>query len=250
MKVHLRLVTAASLAVLCLAVAALPAAAADITLYSNGPAYANDTTAWAIGPAPAPHGPIITNSFYIGAPSTVTAFSFVVWVPNLDTPANVEYVIGTTAFGYDIAQGYVSLSASNLSYLWSNSSSLCQPASAGCDVYEVTVTVSPSVLVTTIGTYWLTLDDGATTNDNPLLWDQNDNGGSFPNGGAGCTGWNNSGTPCPSTAYTFINSNLTLIPSEDPDIIGHLAAPEPSSILLLGSGILGLGGIWRRKPKE
>ena len=169
-------------------------------------------------------------------------------MPIADTPANVDYVIGTTALGYDIAQGYVS--ALSFSMLWSNTSSLCQP-SPGCDVYEVTVTVSPSVLLTTPGTYWLTLDAGATTNGNPMFWDQNDDGGLSPNGGAGCTGWNNSGTPCPSDAYTFLDPNyLTQIPSEDPDIIGYLSVPEPGSIVLLGSGILGLVGIRRRKLKE
>ncbi len=184
MKVQLRLVSASLLAVLCLAVAILPAAAGNITLYSNGPASTNDTNAWAIGPIHS--GNFVTNSFYIGVPSTITAFSFAAWVPIGDTPSYVAYSIGTTPFDYDVGLG--AMYPLSFSYLWSNASTLCLPASAGCDVYEVTVTVAPSVSLG-IGTYWLTLDDGVTTGYERMLWDEN--------GGTGCTGWNNSGAALP-----------------------------------------------------
>jgi PEP-CTERM motif len=209
-----------------------------IVLYSNGAASQNDTNAWRIGPAPPPHGPAVTNSFYIGQQSIVTAFSFAVWVAQGDTPTGVDYEIGTTAFDYDVALGSTVLS--NIKKLpWSNTSTLCFSSSTVCDVYEVTGTVFPSVSLAT-GTYWLTLSNGYTTGFGVMLWDEN--------GGAGCTGWSNNG-PCPSDAYNNFDT-VTPNPSEDPDIIGHLAAPEPDSILLFGSGIVGLVGILRRKLKE
>ena len=62
------------------------------------------------------------------------------------------------------------------------------------------------------------------------------------------------GTGCPSSAR---ESAVGTIPSESFDIRGNVMAgndnlapgqtPEPSSIMLLGSGMLGLAGILRRR---
>jgi hypothetical protein len=65
----------------------------------------------------------------------------------------------------------------------------------------------------------------------PVYWDENS--------GAGCKS-----IGCPSQAS---ESAVGTIASEAFTIIGTAATPEPSSILLFGSGILGLAGVLRRK---
>ena len=84
-------------------------------------------------------------------------------------------------------------------------------------------------------TYWLNLQNATVPSGDPVYWDENS--------GAGC-----GGSGCPSSAS---ESALGTIPSEAFTIGGGSSTsgstPEPSSIMLFGSGILGLAGVLRRK---
>jgi hypothetical protein len=75
------------------------------------------------------------------------------------------------------------------------------------------------------------------SNGDPVYWDENS--------GAGCGG-TGGGANCPASAS---ESSVGTIPSEDFTIGGGSGGttPEPSSIMLFGSGILGLAGLLRRK---
>src|ERR1700690_3340141 len=98
MKFHI-----ASLAILCLALAAVPAASQNI-LYSNGPI--NGTTdAWTIN-----FGYIVSDSFNLTAAGTVTGFDFGVWEFPGDKLSSVDWSIttdenGGTVFGSGPASG-------------------------------------------------------------------------------------------------------------------------------------------------
>ena len=84
------------------------------------------------------------------------------------------------------------------------------------------------------GNYWLTLENATTSEVGPLYWDENS--------GVGCTS-----PGCPSTAQ---ENTLGSIPSEAFTVSGVPSpgtTPEPGSIILLGSGILGLSVVLRRK---
>jgi len=91
------------------------------------------------------------------------------------------------------------------------------------------------------GTYWITLDNAAVTSGDPVYWDENS--------GAGC-----GGSGCPSSAQ---ENTVGTIPSEAFTLYGPCGfgnspdcgppIPEPSSIMLFGSGILGIAGVLRRK---
>ena len=81
--------------------------------------------------------------------------------------------------------------------------------------------------------YWLTLANATVTNGDPVYWDENSGGGCHSPG-------------CPSIAY---ENTLGTIPSEAFTIGGGGSGttPEPSSIILFGSGLVGLRGVLRRK---
>jgi hypothetical protein len=86
------------------------------------------------------------------------------------------------------------------------------------------------------GMYWLELQNAVDTQGNPVFWDQNS--------GVGCHS-----PGCPSEA----GENFESIPSEAFSLLGTSSAststsvPEPSSLMLFASGVLGLGGLLRRK---
>lgn len=201
------------LAILCVAVCAT--AFAD--LYNNGPT--NGTVnAWNLYPY------VVSDSFQVSANATMTSFTFAEWVPAGSTPLTVDWAIGTSPYGRDLGLGHAAPIYASL---------LCssgQPFNGGTcggdydyDIYNSTVTI-PSAHLFAGQTYWLTLRNST------------DNFGDVD-------GWDiNSG---PSQAY---HSLLGAVPSESFTINGTAATtPEPGSIVLLGTGILGLAGILRRR---
>jgi PEP-CTERM motif-containing protein len=78
---------------------------------------------------------------------------------------------------------------------------------------------------------WLNLQNAAVPSGDSVFGDENS--------GKGCRG-----TGCPSSAW---ESAVGTIPSEAFTIGCGGSTPEPSSIMLFGSGILGLAGVLRRK---
>jgi len=200
----------ASLTILCLALAAIPAWAS----YDNGPI--NGTTdAWTIN-----FGYIVSDS-YISDGSTVTGFSFGTWEFPGDTMLTVDWSItsaenGGTTFG----SGTASVTDK---YISSNQ--------FGYNIDLITVT-GLNVTEVSGATYWLNLQNAVISSGDPVFWDENS--------GVGCKG-----TGCPSSAS---ESAIGTIPSEAFTINpGGGTVPEPSSIMLFGSGILGLAGLLRRK---
>jgi len=77
------------------------------------------------------------------------------------------------------------------------------------------------------GTYWLNLMNAVVPSGDPVYWDENS--------GPSSASENSVGT-IPSEAFT-INYSTCCGPT----------TPEPSSIMLFGSGILGLAGLLGRK---
>ena len=203
-----------SLTILCLALAA-PAFAGVI--YSDGPTLGTTNALFIDGPNPGPFNQSISDGFVATASGTAYSLDFGVWVTPGTTPTTVSWWLGTTAFGSDISSG--SIAQVGYTFLFNN---------GGWDVYDATVT-GLSGSLSAGSSYWLTLgnanDRGGTQFD---AWDIN-NGpancqfavGGVPQGGCGFGG----------EAFT-LNSSST---------------PEPGSMMMLGTGVLGLAGVLRRK---
>ena len=209
MKLHIAL-----LAMVCLALAAVPAWAN----YDNGPI--NGTTdAWTIN-----FGYIVSDS-YVSDGSTVTGFQIGVWEFPGDTLSSIDWSItsaenGGTTFGSGTASG------GNVSDTFISTNQY------GYDIDKISVS-GLNVHEVSGATYWLNLQNASVPSGDPVYWDENS--------GVGC-----GGTGCPSSAS---ESAVGTIPGEAFTITGGGTGtvPEPSSIMLFGSGILGLAGVLRRK---
>ena len=204
----------ALLAMVCLALAAIPAMAQGT--YDNGPI--NGTTdAWTIN-----FGYIVSDTFTAPG-AAVNSFSFGVWEFGGDSMTSVDWSItsaenGGTVYGSGTASG----KALTDTFISSNQ--------YGYDDDLIAVT-GLSVKTTTGSTYWLNLQNAVVPSGDPVFWDENS--------GKGC-----GGSGCPSLAS---ESSVGTIPGEAFTIGGGGTTPEPSSIMLFGSGILGLAGVLRRK---
>ncbi len=198
----------AALTVVCLALAAIPAWAD----YSNG-AINGTTDAWTIN-----FGYVVSDTF-IADSSSVTGFMAGVWEFPGDTLTSVDWSITSgensgTVFGSGTASG-ASLSDS---YISSNQ--------YGYNIDKITVT-GLNVATTSGTTYWLNLQNAAVASGDPVYWDENSGPSSASESALGTI---------PSEAFTVNTGGST-----------SGSTPEPSSIMLFGSGILGLAGVLRRK---
>jgi PEP-CTERM motif len=220
MRVHL-----AWLTLLCLALAAIPSTAQYDSFsgqYDNGPI--NGTTdAWTIN-----FGYVVSDTF-TGLGDYAFQFSFGVWELPGDTMSSVQWSI-TSGENSGTVYASGSASGSNLtdSFISSNQ--------YGYNIDTITVT-GINVYTSSATTYWLNLQNAAVPSGDPVYWDENS--------GAGCGGLNGTKQGCPSMAS---ESAVGTIPSEAFTFgISRQGTPEPNSIMLLGSGILGLAGMLRRK---
>jgi PEP-CTERM motif len=211
-----------SLTLLCLALAAIPAWAD----YENGPI--NGTTdAWTIN-----FGYVVSDTFVADA-STVTGFMFGVWEYPGDTLNSVDWSITSqenagTVYGSGTAKGGCCGSGGG-----SLTDTFISSNQYGYNIDLVTVS-GLNVGVPGGVELWLNLQNAAVPSGDPVYWDENS--------GKGCKSQG-----CPSMAS---ESALGTIPSEAFTInTGGTSGttPEPGSILLFGSGILGVAGILRRR---
>jgi hypothetical protein len=205
------------LTILCVLLAVAPATAQ----YDNGP-YNGNTSAWAVN-----FGFSVSDSFTVPDGSTIPGLTFVYWDASYsDVLTTVDMAIGSTSFGTDGFFG--TLTGVTNTFLGTNQ--------FGYALYQAGYAFS----VPWSGDGFVTLSNACSTSgcsvNNPIYWDENS--------GIGCQS-----PGCPSTAY---ENTLGSIASESftlgtPNCDNCGITPEPSSIILFGSGILGLVGILRRK---
>ncbi len=211
-QIHLGCLSLATL--LCLNLIAIPSMAG--TLYGNGP-FNGTVDSWTIN-----SGFVVSDTFTLTSNSTVRGFDFTAWAFPGDTPLTVDWSISSAANGGTVfGSGTASLTTTSL----------------GTNQYGYAIdgeTVTGLNLPLYAGGDWLNLGNATTAQDNPLYWDENS--------GAGCTS-----PGCPSQAS---ENSVGSIPSESFTISGDSGGgttPEPSTIMLLGSGIMGLTVVMRRR---
>ena len=200
-----------------LALAALPLAADLAPGYDNGPI--NGTTdAWTID-----FGYVVSNTFT--GISYAEFLQFGLWEFPGDTLTSVDWSITSgensgTVYGQGTASG---------EYLKDEFISTNQ---YGYNIDRIYVWAT-NVKLDQNQTYWLNLFNAAVPSGDPVFWDENS--------GEHCGG-TGGGANCPSEAS---NNAVGTIPSEAFTINSGVPTPEPSSIMLFGSGILGLAGVLR-----
>ncbi len=219
----LRIASLALLTIACLMLAVAPAMAD--ALYDNGPP--NGTAdAWTINFG---FSVSVSCTDHAHKDWVMRGFHFVYWdASTTDLLTTVDMAIGSTSFGHDIFSG--TLSGVTNTFLGTNQ--------YGYALYQADYSFEP-IEWSTGG--FVTLSNACTTSgcsvSNPIYWDENS--------GVGCGGDDGHGEGCPSTAY---ENTLGSIPSEAFTLTGTIGTtPEPSSIMLFGSGILGIAGILRRR---
>ncbi len=208
------------------ALATVPAVA-DSTVYSSGTSSLN-FDAWTIN-----EGFVVTDEFTLSQAATITGFTFDVWTFSGDSLTSVDYSIGTT----NIAEEEYLSTGSGAGTTVSTSGVFDETNGDGYRINTESASISPLPL--SAGTYYFTLQDAVVPSGDAIYWDENDGSsigyessvGSI--GSYDCSDQSDCGL---SGGHTFTLTSGATSP-----------VPEPSSLLLLGSGLAGLAGFLRRK---
>ncbi len=204
-------------AVICLAtLLAIPASAG--TLYEDGPINGS-VDAWTIN-----FGFIVSDTFTIsGGPSHLTGMSFGAWLFPGDILESVELSVTSQEFGgTTYFDQVVSFTASN-----------CSLNQYAFNVCEETGSFNGPTLPN--GTYWMNLQNAVVNSGDPVYWDENS--------GIGCHSEGCPSQPSQNGEGTIAAESFTILGNGS----GGGSTPEPSSLLLFASGVLGIAGVLRRK---
>ena len=209
----------ALLLVLALTMVVVTAPATAQTVYSNGAPNGN-TDAWTIN-----FGFVVSDTFTISGPVTITGLNFAAWTYPGDTLTSAEVSITSSENGgtsyFDETVNFTQGRCTSNQYGYN----VCEESS--------TFTNDPTLAR---GSYWLNLQNASVPNGDPIYWDENS--------GPSQASENSVGT-IPSEAFTLFTTGSTTTTSSSSSTT--TSVPEPSSLMLFGSGILGLSGWIRRK---
>jgi hypothetical protein len=201
------------LTIACLALAVAPAMAD--TLYNNGP-YNGTADGWTFN-----FGFSVSDSFTTASGSQIQDLHIVYWDASAsDVLTTLDMALGSTSFGGtpQTLTGVTNTSLGTNQY--------------GYNLFRADYSFSN---IPWSGAGYVTLSNACTTSGcsvtTPIYWDENS---------GGSTAYENTLGSIPSEAFTLTGTSTTTTTTTG-------TTPEPSSIMLFGSGILGLAGVLRRK---
>jgi len=207
-----------SLLALCLTLAAVPVMAQ--TVYSNGSTNGN-TDAWTVN-----FGYVVSDTFNVSSNNTtLTGASFAMWLFPGDTLTSAELSVTSSENG----------GTSYFDQTVNFSTGGCTVNQYGYNVCAENTSFNGPTLNS--GTYWMNLQNASVPSGDPVYWDENSGSSSASESAVGTI---------PSESFTVLGTSQgTSTTSTSTSTTGTV--PEPSSIMLFGSGILGLAGMLRRK---
>ena len=205
---------------LCVLLAAVAPAAAQQVLYENGPINGTED-GWTIN-----FGFAVSDTFTIaGGTSTLQGMSFGAWLLPGDTLESVEVTITSSEFGGTLYfDQSVNLTATG-----------CVANQYGYDVCQENGLFHGPTM--NGGTYWVTLQNGVVNDGDPVYWDEN--------AGVGCHSVGCPSLPSENSLGTILSESFTMLGTVQTGTGG--STPEPGTLVLFGTGVLGVIGLMRRK---
>ncbi len=189
---------------------AVTPAIAQNDLYDNGPTDGQEV-GWTMN-----FGFTVSDQFTLGSDSTINGINFVAHLFPGDVLETAEVSITSSEFG-------------GTSY-FDQTVSFTQVGTCFENQFAFNVCTESGTFGAVrlnAGSYWLNLQNAVVNTGDPVYWDQNS--------GPSLASESSAGT-IPSESFTILGSSKT----------GTGTTPEPSSLMLFGSGIFGLGALSRR----